>query len=71
MPVADLANSEVVALSDVVEFSNTSNQMVSVRCNGRYEGGHCRIHFLFSLSDNRPKRIIGVRTTTHIVLPSK
>lgn len=71
MPVADLANSEVVALNDVIDFHNTTNQMVSVRCDGRYQGGHCRTFYLFSLSDNTPKPRPIVPPSIQVVVRSK
>lgn len=64
--VCELSNCEVVALNDLIDYNNTNLQVVSVRCDGRYQGGRCDTYYAFSLSDTRPKSFTTVVTVTPV-----
>lgn len=49
MPVAELVNTEIIALNDLIDGHTLNNQSVGVRCDGRYAGEKCRWWFFFSL----------------------
>lgn len=55
--VAEIVNAQVVAMSDMVSFTESTNPMLGVQCDGRiFDGGDthltkCRIFYMFSMSD--------------------
>lgn len=53
MKVCELSGTEVIAMQDVMDTSNTP--LVGVRCDGRYQGGYCRIYYYFTLSEKPPR----------------
>lgn len=61
MKVCELSGSEVIAMQDVMDTSNTP--LVGVRCDGRYQGGYCRRWYYYTLSE-KPPRVL--RTTVAI-----
>lgn len=50
MPVAELVNSEIIAMTDVMDMENPDLQTIGVRCDGRYHGSRCNMWFYYSLS---------------------
>ena len=58
MAVCEISGAEVTALQDVIDSSRAP--LIGVRCNGRYQGGHCHIKYYFSLSDSTHVRRITV-----------
>lgn len=52
MPVCEIVNSDVVALSDLVDME-TMDVGTGTRCNGRFNGGHCRTWYYFTLGEGR------------------
>lgn len=49
MPVAELVNSYVTAMSDVMEMDNGNLAGAGVRCDGRFQGRRCSIWYYFNL----------------------
>lgn len=60
MKVCELSGSDIVAMQDVLDTTGTP--LVGVRCDGRFQGGYCRIFYYFSLGD-RPARTTGLAVT--------
>lgn len=50
-PVAELVNSEVHAMTDTMDMDNSDARAIGTRCDGRYQGGYCRIWYYFSLGE--------------------
>lgn len=48
MPVAELVNMEVRALSDIMDV--TSHELIGVRCDGRTGHGRCNTWYYWSLT---------------------
>lgn len=48
-PVCEIVNQDVVAEADSLDMSNVTLLGTGVRCDGRYQGGKCRIWYYFSL----------------------
>ena len=48
-PVCEIVNAEVIASSDAMDMDNLALMGPGVRCDGRYQGGKCRIWHYFSL----------------------
>lgn len=48
-PVSELVNMDIIAMNDLTDLSNPTLHADGVRCDGRFEGGHCRIWYYFSL----------------------
>lgn len=48
-PVCEIVNSEIVAVSDAMDMQNIALAGPGIRCDGRYQGGKCRIWYYFSL----------------------
>jgi hypothetical protein len=51
MPVAELVNTQVIALSDAMEMDNGNLAGVGVRCDGRYQGRRCNVWYYMNLND--------------------
>lgn len=49
-PLVELVNTEVRALSDVMDISNIALAANGVRCDSRYQGRRCDIWYYFSLT---------------------
>lgn len=49
MPVGELINTEVTALTDMVDLANATTLGMGVRCDGRYQGGRCNVWYYFTL----------------------
>jgi hypothetical protein len=56
MPVAELVNTEISALTDTMEVDNGHLLGVGVRCDGRFQGKGCRIWWYFSLNDAKSQQ---------------
>lgn len=50
MPLCEIVNAEVVALSDLFDMQNTSIAANGVRCSGRTGNGRCGIWYYFTLN---------------------
>lgn len=50
MPVVELTNVEMVAITDTIEMDNGALAGVGVRCDGRFQGKGCRIWYYFNLN---------------------
>lgn len=50
MPVAELNNHDVIGMSDLVDLDAAEVGLVGVRCDGRYQGGKCRVWYYFKLN---------------------
>lgn len=59
MRVAELANTEVISVTDFIDMSNPEKGLVGIRCNGRSPMGvgRCDFWFYFNLADRPPKVI--------------
>lgn len=49
MRICELVNSEIVAMTDIVDFSNLDKTLVGYRCGGRFQGDRCDLWLYFSL----------------------
>ena len=47
--LCEIVNSDVVAISDTMDMQNTSIYGPGIRCDGRYQGGHCGTYYYFVL----------------------
>lgn len=52
MPVSEIINADIVALSDTMDMETSKLPLTGVRCDGRFDGGRCNIWYFFSLGDN-------------------
>lgn len=52
MPVLELINTNVVALTDMVDMEEVDNALIGVRCDGRFEGGRCSLWYYTKLVNN-------------------
>lgn len=51
MPVTEMVNVEMSALTDTINMDSGALAGVGVRCDGRFQGKGCRIWYYFSLSE--------------------
>lgn len=49
-PACELVNSDVLAISDTMDFQNTDLMATGLRCDGRINGQNCRIWLYFKLA---------------------
>lgn len=49
MPVGEIINSEIVAITDAMDISNIDVVGAGVRCDGRYNGRRCNVWYYFTL----------------------
>lgn len=68
--VCELVNTEVRAMQDLVSYEDLHTIGASVRCDGRYQGGHCPCWYTFSLSDGQAKARVQVTTFRATISPS-
>lgn len=62
MKVCELSGSDVLALQDVMDTN--SLPLVGVRCDGRYQGGYCRVYYYFTLSEKPSRPVPAITVTT-------
>lgn len=57
MRVAELANAEVMSITDLIDMTNMDKQLVGQRCGGRSPTGmgRCDFWYYFNLSEKPPK----------------
>lgn len=50
MPLCEIANAEVIQITDLIDYQNTDNVMNGIRCSGRTGNGRCDIWWYFNLN---------------------
>lgn len=50
MPLCEMVNTEIVALSDLFDMQNVVMSANGIRCSGRTGDGRCNIHYYFTLN---------------------
>jgi hypothetical protein len=57
MPVAELVNGQVTAMSDAMAMDSGDLMAIGVRCDGRFQGRRCNVWYFYSLGSDQEVRI--------------